>query len=167
LVRLWIKKCIQYKNNEAIVFAANDSRYTFEQFQGLYNSLAKGLLHIGVKKGQHVALISYNSPFWLALQIAAAKIGAVLVCLNTGYSKSELEYVLLNSDASTLILGGGDSKTQNFIQIFLQICPELESFPAGELNCAKLPNLKNIITIDNANCNGAYTLDQILSAGQP
>jgi fatty-acyl-CoA synthase len=157
------KKCIQYKNNEAMVFAGNDLRYTFEEFKNLYDSLAKGLLHIGIKKGQHVALISFNSHYWMALQVAIAKIGAVLVCINTGSSVNELEYVLSHSDASTLILGANDNQEKSFMQTFLQVCPEFTFSTSRKFNSAKLPNLKNIITIDNTNFNGAYSLDEIIN----
>lgn len=158
------KKCIEVMDKEAMVFG--DSRYTFGQFRNLYISVAKGLLKLGVKKGQRVALISFNSPIWLALQVAASKIGAILVCMNTGYTKNEMEYVLHHSGASTLILGDMDANDEIFSQKFLQVSPEIQNSEAGNLECSKLPDLKNIITLNNNKRSWLYTFEEFIESGK-
>src|SRR5262245_19904464 len=65
-------------------------RLTYRQYQVEANRLAKGLLALGVEPGEHVAIWATNTPEWALLQTAAAKIGAVLVTVNTNYRAAEL-----------------------------------------------------------------------------
>lgn len=158
------RKCIEAKEKEAIVFGG--SRYTFGQFRELYIAAAKGLLKLGVKKSGRVAILSFNSPVFLALQIAASKIGAVLVCMNTGYKKGEIEYVLRHSGASTLILGDTGAVDEIFLQKFLTISPEIQSSAAGNLNCSKLPCLKNVVTLSNKKRSFLVTFNELIESGK-
>src|SRR5205085_5165917 len=68
------------------------------------NRLAKGLLALGIERGEHVAVWATNVPEWVFLEIALAKIGAVLVTVNTNYRADELEYVLRQGDVTTLFM---------------------------------------------------------------
>ncbi len=61
-------------------------------------------MKLGVEKGDHVAIWASNIPEWLAAQFAAAKIGAVLVTINTNFQIAELDYLLAHSDVSALII---------------------------------------------------------------
>src|SRR5437868_5761533 len=69
-------------------------RLTHRQYREAANRLAKGLMALGIAPGKHIAVWATNVPEWALLQMAAAKIGAVLVTVNTNYHASELEYVL-------------------------------------------------------------------------
>ncbi|MFP3339821.1 AMP-binding protein, partial [Micrococcus sp. SIMBA_131] len=86
------------------VYAKENVRYTFSEFNREVNSVAKSLLDLGVVKGEHIAVWATNVPEWLLLQFATAKIGAVLVTVNTNYQSTELEYVLKQSDATHLFI---------------------------------------------------------------
>ncbi len=158
-------KCLEYGGREAMVFPEDGSRYSFEKFRNLYFSLAKGLLKIGVKKGDHVALMSLNSPYAIAFSIAVAKVGAIFVNLNNGYTKREFEYVLQNSMSSTVILLGG-TKEHKFIDLFKKICPEIEHSLPGQLKCSALPDLKNIIVNDEFSCGGAISVSELIKLGE-
>ena len=79
-------------------------RYTYRDFNEVCRQVAKGLLRLGVKKGDNLSIWAYNVPEWVILQFATAKIGAVLVTVNTSYKSAELEYILNQSDSSTLFL---------------------------------------------------------------
>ncbi|MBV5349860.1 AMP-binding protein, partial [bacterium] len=79
-------------------------RYSYTQFNEVCRQVAKGLLRMGIKKGDNVAIWAYNVPEWAILQFATPKIGAVLVTVNTAYKSSELEYVLNQSDSTTLFM---------------------------------------------------------------
>lgn len=155
------EKCREYRNKEALVFPDGQERYSFEAFQKLYEDIAKGLLYLGVKNGDHIALLSLNSPLWIALQIAAAKIGAVLVCINTGYIKEELEYVLRHSEATTLLMMESFKKN-SFFNSLSEICPELSTAQPGTLCSASLPNLKNVVMLDNCVKNGTFSINDVL-----
>src|SRR5262245_62114001 len=79
-------------------------RLTYEQYRQGVNRLAKGLIALGVERGDHVAVWATNVPEWIFLQLALAKIGAVIVTINTNYRAAEVEYALRQGDISTLFL---------------------------------------------------------------
>ena len=93
----------KYPNNDALVYL-DGPRYTYKEFKEIVDKVAKGLIKLGVKKGDHVAVWAYNVPEWVILQFATAKIGAVLVTVNTYYKSAELEYLLKQSDTKVLFL---------------------------------------------------------------
>ena len=59
---------------------------------------------MGITKGDHVAIWATNYPEWLITMFATAKIGAVLVTVNTNYKVFELEYLLRQSDSKCLVM---------------------------------------------------------------
>ena len=89
----------RFPNNEAIVYPHEGIRYTYRELQSICNRVARGLLSLGIKKGDHVAMWATNVPEWIITMFAAAKIGAVLVTVNTNYKRYELEYLLEQSDS--------------------------------------------------------------------
>ena len=66
---------------------------------------------LGIEQGEHTAIWATNKPEWLTTQFASGKMGAVLVTVNTSYRASELEYLLKQSDCTTLLLMGIRSRT--------------------------------------------------------
>ena len=78
-------------------------RWSFTQFQQGVNRTAKGLISLGVQPGNKVSLWVTNRPEWLFCFYALAKIGAVTVPVNTRFRTDDLEYVVRQSDSTTLI----------------------------------------------------------------
>lgn len=156
------EKCNEFKDKEALVFPADNERYTFREFKKLYDAIAKGLLHLGIKRGDHIALLDLNSPLWIAMQIASAKIGADLVCINTGYNKNELEYVLKHSESTTLLMIQSYKKNM-FFDSLAEICPEVKDSEPGKICSENLPELKNVIMLDNSLQNGTFTINEIIA----
>lgn len=95
------------KDHEAIVYAEEGIRYTYKEFYELSGQVAKGLMALGVQKGEHIAAWATNVPEWLLLQFGSARAGAVLVTVNTSYQEKELEYLLQQSESTTLFLMDG------------------------------------------------------------
>lgn len=153
----------KYPNNEAIKYTTSPYKRTWQEFKDECDRIAKGLYSIGIRKGEHVSIWATNVPEWLITLFATAKIGAVLVTVNTNYKIFEAEYLLRQSDSKALILIDGFKDT-NYIEIINELCPELKSSKPGELNSSKLPFLKNVIyigdNIDTAN-NGMYSWSEI------
>lgn len=94
-------------DNEALVYADRDLRLTFAQLETEARLIARGLLACGVERGERVALWATNVPEWVVLQFALAKIGAVLVTVNTSLRANEMDYLLRQSEAATVITIGG------------------------------------------------------------
>ncbi|MSN26252.1 MAG: AMP-binding protein [Geobacter sp.] len=140
----------RYPENEALVYPERGLRYSYAEFNEVCRQTAKGLLKMGIKKGDKVSIWAYNVPEWVVLQFATAKIGAVLVTVNTNYKSAELEYILNQSDSTTLFMVNSFKDT-DYVATLNTVVPELPGSAPGLLSCAKLPFLKHVVFIgDNA-----------------
>ncbi|MFD1738850.1 AMP-binding protein [Bacillus salitolerans] len=129
---------------EALVYYKEGIRYTYQEFWDETTKVAKALLGLGIKKGEHLAIWATNVPEWVILQFASARIGAVLVTVNTSYQESELEYLLKQSDSTTLFCINGFKGT-SYTDIIASILNLID--PHKSISNHKLPNLKNVIFI--------------------
>jgi fatty-acyl-CoA synthase len=89
----------EFPDNEALVYPDLNIRLTYKQFNDEVDKVAKSLLALNIKKGDKVSIWSTNVPEWPVLMFSIAKIGAVLVTVNTNYRSHELEYLLKQSDS--------------------------------------------------------------------
>lgn len=151
----------RYPDNECIVLPEFGVRLTYKQFNEVVSIAAKGFMKLGVKKGDNVAIWATNRPEWLIAQFATARIGAVLVTVNTNYKIFELEYLLRQSDSTTLILIDR-FKDSDYVGILNELVPELKTSEKGKLNCPTLPYLKNVISIEGEKKDGMFTWDDIM-----
>ncbi|MCY7755718.1 AMP-binding protein [Bacillus haynesii] len=163
--KLLEKTAANAPDHEAVVYPDRGLRYTYRQFDQLCRKAAKGLIALGIDKGEHVAIWASNTPEWLTAQFASAKTGAVLVTVNTNYQLSELEYVLKQSDATTLILMESYRGT-SYIDILYKLIPELKESEPGRLASKRLPFLKNIILMGDTRHPGMYLWDDILKLSE-
>src|SRR5918997_1358385 len=111
-------------DDEALVYADRDLRYTYREFREAVEGCARALMALGLEKGDHVAVWGQNVPEWVTLQFATGKIGAVLVTINPAYKSHELKYVLEQSDAEALFLTEG-ARDADFLEILRGAVPEL------------------------------------------
>ncbi len=152
----------RFGGREAIVFA--DERLTYAELRGRVDRLARGLLALGVDKGDPVALWLPNRPIWPVTQYACAKIGAPVVALNTRYRAHELSYILEQSDATTLLLTDHLAHT-DFLEILQDVLPELSVAEPGAFEADKFPRLKRIIVDAEDPYPGTLRLEDVLEAG--
>jgi len=89
-------------DREALVYAERP-RYTFAALDREARTIARGLMALGVGPGERVVLWATNVPEWVVLQFALAKIGAILVTANTSLRGRDIDYLLRQSEAATLI----------------------------------------------------------------
>ncbi len=150
----------KYPAHEAVVYPFEGIRWTYSQFKQKVDTVARGMIEMGIGKGDHVAIWATNVPEWILTQFATARIGAVLVTVNTNYKAFELEYLLKQSDTSTLIMTGG-FKDSNYIQIINELCPELNSSLPGQLQSSKFPYLKNIVYIGEEKHRGMFNFNDL------
>ena len=154
-----------YPDNDALVYVERGLRYSYREFNEVCRTVAKGLLKLGVKKGDHVSIWAYNVPEWVILQFATAKIGAVLVTINTSYKSAELEYILHQSDSSTLFLVKSFKDT-DYVATLNDVVPELQGAEPGKLRSARLPFLKNVVFIGDQISAGMIGFTSILEMGK-
>ena len=93
----------QYADCDALVSVEQGLRLTYAQFALEVDRVARGLMGIGVAKGDRVGIWCPNYAEWVLVQFATARIGAILVTINPAYRSSELEYVLNQSGTSVLV----------------------------------------------------------------
>ena len=133
-----------YPDNDAVVYNDIDYKRSWKEFNEDCNTVARGLMDLGVGKGDHVAIWATNIPEWLLTFYASVKIGAVLVTVNTAYRVFELEYLLRQSDTKVLVMGEG-YRTTKYADIVNELCPTLPTQNPEKLMLPMLPCLKNII----------------------
>ena len=151
----------KYPDNDALVYVDRNLRLSYAEFKKKCDELAKGLIALGIRKSDHVAVWAYNVPEWVLLQFALAKIGAVLVTVNTYYKSHELEYLLKQSDSTTIFLVD-KFKDADYIKTIYTVVPELQNSEPGKLESKKLPSLKNVVFIGKEKHPGMFTFDEIL-----
>ena len=90
-------------HGEALVDVAGGRRWTYAELNAEIDLMARGLISLGVQRGDRVGIWSPNCAEWTIVQYATAKIGAILVNINPAYRTHELEYVLNQSRVRTLV----------------------------------------------------------------
>ncbi|GFE57946.1 AMP-binding protein [Geobacter sp. AOG1] len=155
----------KYPHNDALVYPERDLRYSWREFNEVCRQVAKGLLKLGIRKGDNVAIWAYNVPEWVVLMFASAKIGAILVTVNTAYKSAELEYLLNQSDSTTLFMVKSWKDT-DYVATLTEVVPELPGTKPGELNNPKLPFLKTVVFIGEETPDGMLNFNQIMDMGK-
>lgn len=152
-------------DHEFLIYPDRNLRYTYSEFNNRVNNLTKGLLATGIKKGDHVGIWAKNVPDWLTFMFATAKIGAVLVTVNTAYKSHELSYILDQSDMKTLALTEV-FRDNNYIEILYDLVPELKRCQRGHLKSKKFPFLEQVIHIGQEKHRGMYNTNELLLLGK-
>ena len=149
---------------EFMVYPDRDLRFTYKQFNERVDALAKGLLYIGVNPGDKVGIWAKNVPDWTTFMFATAKIGAILVTINTSYKLSELEYLLKDADINTLCMADG-FRDSDFVEMVFQLVPELKEQARGSLRSQNFPELKNVVFIGQQKHRGMYNTAELILLG--
>ncbi|MFZ0005412.1 MAG: AMP-binding protein [Methanoregula sp.] len=155
----------RYPDTEAIVSVHENIRWTYREFLERINMVARGLMGIGVEKGDRVGIWAMNHADWVVIQFATAKIGAIMVNINPAYRTYELEYALKQSEIQTLILQGR-FKTSDYVGMFFEACPEAWEQKPGHISSEKFPFLKNVIFMGAIPYNGMFTWDELMKKAE-
>jgi fatty-acyl-CoA synthase len=169
-----------FGDRDALVFPRLGLRLSYREFGQQVDRAACGLLALGVRSGEHVAIWATNLPEWVILQFATARIGAVLVTINPAYRAHELGYVLKQSDAAILVLTD-NFKSSDYFAMLAEVCPEVAQslgatagrVPSGcssgpavlGLLSATFPKLRHIVAIKGNAPAAAISWPQLLSLG--
>ena len=150
----------RFNSREALVF--NDKRWTFKEFQEDVSQAAKALIAIGIKPGEKITLWMPNCPEWLHIFFAAAQIGAILVPINTRLRTSDLQYILQQSDSTTLI-AMDQSGPVNYLDMVTDIYPEIVQTNPPDLVSESFPELKRIIILGRQQTQGTLNYQDMIS----
>ncbi len=156
----------KFPDNDALVYPDTNLRLSYRELLEKTEEVAKGFMALGVQNGDHVSVWTTNIPEWVYMQFGLGMIGAVLVTVNTNYKSNELEYILNQSDSTTLVLME-EYRDTNFYKTTREVIPELNNADPGRLNAPKLPCLKNVIYIGSRKeTPGMFPFDQVLAMGK-
>jgi fatty-acyl-CoA synthase len=162
-----------FAQRDALVFPRLGLRWSYRQFADQVDQAARGLLALGIRHGEHVAIWATNLPQWVVLQFATARIGAVLVTINPAYRAHELQYVLRQSDAAVLVLTDR-FKSSDYFAMLAEVCPEVaatnshlapDESSGASLHSADFPKLRHVIALKANAPSGTLAWQQILERG--
>ena len=140
-----------HPDNDALIIRHRQQRYTYAELNLQVERAARGLLALGIQRGDRVGLWATNCAQWVITQFATAKIGAILVNINPSNRAFELEYALGRSECQTLLLIQG-FRDSDYVEVLREVCPEAEQAPFAELHAEKLPQLRRLIFLGANGC---------------
>ena len=154
----------RFGEREAVWFAG--TRSSFRDLQQATDQAACGLISCGVQPGDKVALWLLNQPEWLHIYFAVAKIGAVLVPINTRFRTHDLAYVLGQSDSTTLITADRSGPI-SYLDMVRELLPDLETTPTpNALDIEEFPELRRVITVSETAYTGTQRWTDVVQAGE-
>ena len=143
------QRATELPNQEAIVYSgypefgdALAMRWTYPDYRERVSALAKGLLALGLNKGDHIAVWAANIPEWLLLMLASAKAGLVLVTINPVLQAAEVEYILKQGDVQALFFMAKVRTNDHLNTIGTLISPGASP---GAVTSERLPLLRAVV----------------------
>jgi fatty-acyl-CoA synthase len=157
--------CEKWAARPALVVRHQDVRFTYGELREKVDQLAAGLLALGLEPGDRVGIWSPNNMEWVLTQFATAKIGLILVNINPAYRLSELEYALNKVGCKALILAER-FKTSEYVGMLRELAPELAKAVPGALASKRLPSLRTVVVLGQAQHAGALRFADALTQGE-
>ncbi|WP_126452834.1 AMP-binding protein [Sulfuriflexus mobilis] len=137
----------RFPDHEAVVAIAQNRRLSYAQLAKAVDELARGLVGMGFAKGDRIGIWSTNNIEWLLLQMATARIGAILVNINPAYRTRELAYALQRSEVQGLFVIPS-FRSSDYIAMLVELIPALKDTAAGAWQSKDYPLLRHIVVYD-------------------
>ena len=150
----------RYGPREALMYAGR--RWSFEQFRQETDRVARALIGLGIQPGDKVSVWMPNRAEWLFLFAALAKIGAVIVPVNTRFRTGDMQYLVNHSDSAALVLMA-QSGPIDYLDMVRAVAPEIDAGDPAALHPAAFPALRNVIVIGDARPPGIIGWDALLA----
>jgi fatty-acyl-CoA synthase len=147
---------------DSTFFFGDDRDIKFADFDRHVDRMAAGLLRLGLRKGDHIAVWLPNTYEWILTFCAAARIGAVIVPVNTRYQPEEAQYIIAQSDAKLLIMPHKMWQI-DYHEMLVSLEPGLRDAHWGLQPLRTFPNLKSIVVVDEVELPGILTLSELIS----
>jgi fatty-acyl-CoA synthase len=152
------------RHGERDAIAFGDERVTFAALRARVEAFAAGLAALGLTKGDRLGIWLPNRPRWYVAQLAAARLGVVVVALNPRYRAHELTYILGQSRASALLVTDHFGAI-DYLEMLAEVIPELARSVPGELASAGLPHLRHVLVDAEDPYPGCHRVQDVLDAG--
>ena len=150
---------------ERPLICLNDTRITYGDAEKLSARLARGLLSSGVTKGTRVGILMPNGPDWVVAWLAAARIGAIVVPLNTFYKPRELGWVLRHADVHTLLCVSR-LLNNDYLERLETVAPSLVGQETDALLAPELPYLRTVVVWGDCDRNWARSRADLEAAAE-
>ncbi|HQM67570.1 MAG TPA: AMP-binding protein [Methanomassiliicoccales archaeon] len=149
-------------DQDAVVYVDRDYRQTWSELRETVDQAAKGLMALGVKRGEKVAVWATNVPHWLTLQFATARIGAILLTININYRTEEISYLLRQSECENIFIIDGYRDT-DYVNTLYELVPELRAQPRDRLRSERFPHLRRVLFMGPEKHRGMYSWNEVLA----
>jgi fatty-acyl-CoA synthase len=146
----------QYPEHEALIVRHQGIRLTYRLLQEAVDRCARGLMALGLRKGERIGIWAPNRAEWTITQLATSKIGAILVNINPSYRVHELAYALEQSGCAMLVIAP-QFRTSNYTEMLYALAPELRDRQPQHLRAARLPELRTVIRMGEERAPGMHT----------
>jgi fatty-acyl-CoA synthase len=156
----------RWSDREAVVVCDQGVRLTFAELKREVDRLATGLLALGLRAGDRIGLWSPNNIAWILTQYATAKAGLILVNINPAYRVAELEYALNKVECRALITADR-FKSSDYLGMLRELAPGIDTSAPGQLAAERLPHLRTLIHIGDADEPGYLSFDEVQRLGGP
>jgi fatty-acyl-CoA synthase len=156
------RQAVTLGDREALVHYESGIRFTYAELRANAGQIARGLMTLGVAKGDHVALWAPNRPEWFVIQLAAAKIGAVLVTINPDLRPPEVQYIVQQSDAQVLLI----SDRFRYVDAVRRLVPDALRHNGAVRDCAALPHLRYVVTVGDRVQDGMLSCTELHRLGE-
>jgi fatty-acyl-CoA synthase len=154
----------RFPDRLALVVRQQHVRLTWRELDAEIDKLAAGLLALGLEPGDRVGIWSPNNVEWVLTQLATARAGMVLVCINPAYRLHELDYALNKAGCAALVTATA-FKTSDYAGMLLELMPELRRCQPGRLEAARVPSLRSIIQIGALTLPGSFAFADVMARG--
>ena len=150
-----------FPNNESLVVAHQNIRWTYLQLKQQVDKCARALITLEIQKGDRVGIWSPNRYEWTVIQLATAKVGAILVNINPSYRLHELEYAL-NQSGCCMLVTAYQFKSSHYTDLIYELAPEIRHCESGNIKSEKLPHLKHVIVLQDEGFPGMLTWQEMM-----
>jgi fatty-acyl-CoA synthase len=155
----------QYPEHEALIVRHQGLRLTYRLLQEAVDRCARGLMALGLQKGERIGIWAPNRAEWTITQFATSKIGAILVNINPSYRVHELAYALEQSGCAVLVIAP-QFRTSNYTEMLYTLAPELRDSQPRQLRAAKLPALRTVIRMGEERSPGMHTWGDVMAMAE-
>ena len=154
----------KWEQRPALIMPLEGRSLTWRDLDAETDTVALGLLALGIRKGDRVGIWAPNCREWVLVQFATAKIGAVLVNINPAYRVQELEFALRKVGCKALILSRR-FKSSDYVEMIRSLS-ETANPDTGTIASRRLPGLEIAAVIGGSRSDGLMPFDAIPARGR-
>ena len=154
------RHAVKFAKTPFQVFHQHGVSYTYEEFDQRVDEVAKGLIALGLKKGDRVGIYSPNRPEWSLVQYACSRADMILVNINPAFQTDDLKYSLNQVEVKALIMPEKFSHS-NYVDIVRHLVPTLGHDNTTIVKSEQVPNLEKIIVCGHKKHKGMINFDDL------